>query len=245
MFVFDGVSYTYRGEKVPALSSFSMRAERGKVCALLGPNGAGKSTALAIAAGWLKPDRGRFLAEGSVAFLPQMERLAFSFSCLEYVTFGRAPHLPYLAVPGGKDRELAMRALERVGMADKRDKRITAISGGELQLVRLARALAQEAAWAVLDEPTDKLDPSHSLAVGGVVREIAARGGGVVFSTHDLSFALDVADTTVLVRAGAVSREGPTADVVSPDELGLLYGTGFCLKTLPVPGSLACMNDKA
>ncbi|HAE23686.1 MAG TPA: ABC transporter ATP-binding protein, partial [Spirochaetaceae bacterium] len=155
MLRFRTVSYRYKGEKTYALSDFSLSAQPGRVTALLGPNGSGKSTALGIAAGWLVPVGGSIEREGRVAFLPQMERLAFSFSCLEYVTFGRAPHLPYLGIPGGQDANLAREALARVGMAEKADKRVTALSGGELQLVRLARALVQEALWTVLDEPTD------------------------------------------------------------------------------------------
>ena len=137
-------SYTYKGESRVALAEFSLNVPAGKVVALLGPNGSGKSTALGIGASWLRPTGGSFYANGGRAFLPQTERLAFSFSCLEYVVFGRAPHLPYLAVPTSRDHDIAAAALQTVGMADRTHRRITTLSGGELQLVRIARALAQE-----------------------------------------------------------------------------------------------------
>lgn len=229
------LQYKYKGEPRPALDGFTAELSEGMVTALLGPNGAGKSTALGIAAGWRKPGSGRLERDGAAAFLPQMERLAFAFSCLEYVSFGRAPHLPYLGVPGGEDREIAADALRKVGMIEKRDKPITALSGGELQLVRLARALAQEAAWTVLDEPSDMLDPGHVAQVSAVLRGIAESGDGVVLSTHDLGFALAVADRAVLVKDGRALAAGPCAELITPEAMGELYGQRFGWARLPWP----------
>lgn len=235
MLRFHAVSYRYKGESSFALRDFSLSASPGRVTAILGPNGSGKSTALGIASGWLKASAGSLEREGRVAFLPQMERLAFSFSCVEYVTFGRAPHLPYLGIPGGRDAELAREALERVGMAAKADKRVTALSGGELQLVRLARALVQEARWTVLDEPTDMLDPAHVLALGGVLRSIAAAGGGVLLTTHDLGFALATADDAALMKEGRLVAQGTRDETLSPEALGRLYGVPFAWGRVPGP----------
>jgi iron complex transport system ATP-binding protein len=235
MLLFKDISYKYKGENSHALKGFSLRAEAGRVTALLGPNGSGKSTALGIAAGWLMPAAGTLEREGRVAFLPQMERLAFAFSCVEYVSFGRAPHLPYLGIPGGKDAELARQALARVGMAAKADKRLSALSGGELQLVRLARALVQEARWTVLDEPSDMLDPAHILALGGVLRAITAGGGGVLLSTHDLGFALATADDAALIKEGRLVLQGTRGDVLTPEALGELYGVPFSWDRVPGP----------
>ncbi|TFG81698.1 MAG: ABC transporter ATP-binding protein [Spirochaetales bacterium] len=235
MLEFLDVDYRYKGEITKALSGFNFSAEAGQVNAVLGPNGSGKSTALGIAAGWLKPTAGSFHSDGQVAYLPQSERLAFSFSALEYVTFGRAPHLPYLGIPGGRDRALARKALARVGMDAHADKRVTALSGGELQLVRLARALVQEASWAILDEPTDMLDPAHVIAVGDAIRDIVRTGGGVLLSTHDIAFALAVADIAVLLKDGSVATCGPARETLIPDRLSALYGVPFALETTPAP----------
>ncbi|MBU0928465.1 MAG: ABC transporter ATP-binding protein [Spirochaetes bacterium] len=232
---FIGVSYRYKGEPADALSGLSLSVPPGRAVALLGPNGSGKSTALGIAAGWLAAGSGRVERAGGAAFLPQSERLAFSFTCLEYVSFGRAPHLPYLSVPSGRDEEKAAAALDEVGMGAKARKRITAISGGELQLVRIARALAQEAAYVILDEPTDMLDPAHVASIGAAVRRLAASGAGVLFSTHDLAFALACADEAALLRAGRLVGSGPASRVIDCASLSRLYGTPFVLKELPVP----------
>ena len=229
------VSYTYKGESKAALSEFSLIVPAGKVVALLGPNGSGKSTALGIGASWLKPVSGDFAASGGRAFLPQTERLAFSFSCLEYVVFGRAPHLPYLAVPTSRDHDIAAAALQAVGMADKTHRRITALSGGELQLVRIARALAQEAPFMILDEPTDMLDPAHVVAVGQAIRAIAEAGGGVLMSTHDIAFALSVADSVALLKNGFLMATGPADSTLTSENLAALYGVPFSVKAVPTP----------
>jgi iron complex transport system ATP-binding protein len=229
------VSYTYKGESKAALSEFSLKVPAGKVVALLGPNGSGKSTALGIGASWLKPVSGAFAASGGRAFLPQTERLAFSFSCLEYVVFGRAPHLPYLAVPTSRDHDIAAAALQTVGMADKTQRRITALSGGELQLVRIARALAQEAPFMILDEPTDMLDPAHVVAVGQAMRAIAEAGGGVLMSTHDIAFALSVADSVALLKDGHLMATGPADSTLTSENLAALYGVPFSVKAVPTP----------
>jgi iron complex transport system ATP-binding protein len=232
---YNRVSYCYKGESKAALSEFSLTVPAGKVVALLGPNGSGKSTALGIGASWLKPVGGTFTASGGRAFLPQTERLAFSFSCLEYVVFGRAPHLPYLAVPTSRDRDIAAAALQTVGMEDKAQRRITALSGGELQLVRIARALAQEAPFMILDEPTDMLDPAHVVAVGQAIRAIAADGGGVLLSTHDIAFALSVADSVALLKDGCLMATGAAATTLTSENLAALYGVPFSVKAVPTP----------
>jgi len=232
---FIDVSYRYKGESDDAVLDFTLDPRPGRVTALLGLNGSGKSTVLGIGAGWLDASAGRVERTGNVAFLPQSERLAFAFTCLEYVSFGRAPHMPYLAVPSGSDRDKARAALDRVGMAAKAGRRITAVSGGELQLVRIARALVQEAAWVLLDEPSDMLDPAHVATIGVAIRSLADSGVGVLLSTHDLAFALATADEAVLMRSGRLMDVGPVASVVTCDALGELYGTPFQLASIPTP----------
>lgn len=231
--VFTDVSYRYKGESRDALRGFSLTVEPGRATALLGPNGSGKSTALGIGSAWLRVGSGSIERHGSVAFLPQSERLAFSFSCLEYVLFGRAPHLPYLSVPAGSDEQKAIAALRLVGMEDRAERRITALSGGELQLVRIARALAQEADYVILDEPSEMLDPAHVSTIGKTVRNLVDSGVGVLFSTHELAFALAYADDVALLRSGQLIGFGPAAATLSCDALGELYGTPFTMQSLP------------
>lgn len=234
---YKSVSYRYKGETGDAVRDFSLALVPGRVVALLGPNGSGKSTVLGMGARWLKPCSGAIEWSGRAAYLPQSERLAFSFSCLEYVAFGRAPHLPYLSLPSNLDLDKAREAIESVGMGTRADRQITALSGGELQLVRIARALVQEASAVLLDEPSDMLDPAHAAAVAGRMRGLAESGIGVLFSTHDLAFALACADDAALLKDGAMVGFGPAAIVLTASSLGSLYGTPFALAQVPTPFS--------
>lgn len=233
MLEFDKVSYRYDASSVNALDGFSLNLERGSVMALLGPNGSGKSTALGIGASWLKPHKGTFTADGMIAFLPQVERLAFSFTCLEYLGFGRAPHLPYLAVPTQREDAMALDALVRLGMDYVAHRRITSLSGGELQLVRIARTLVQDAPWLLLDEPSDCLDPAHAAKVGATIRSLALDGKGILFSTHDIAFARAHADKAALIKDGKISAHGPAQEILTEGHLAELYGHPF--RTVPVP----------
>ncbi len=235
MLVLESVSYRYENAEVDALREFSLTARKGEITALLGANGSGKSTALGIAASWLKPASGRYERNGMIAYLSQSERLAFSFTCLEYVCFGRAPHLSYFSLPSRADRKLAEDALRRVNMIEHADRRITAISGGELQLVRIARALVQEADWLLLDEPGDMLDPAHIATVGSLLRELSGEGRGILFSTHDIAFALAHADRAGLIKKGRMEAFGDTAEILTTERLSALYGHPFVLASVPVP----------
>lgn len=233
--IYKNVSYSYSPENGKALSDFSLELKAGSITALLGPNGSGKSTALGIGAGWLKPQNGSLTKQGSTAFLPQSERLAFSFSCLEYVCFGRAPHLPFFALPSSFDKEIALSALKKVGMDKNAKKSITAMSGGELQLVRIARALAQEAACIILDEPSEMLDPAHVSMISSVLLELAALGRTILFSTHDLSFALAVAGEAALLKSGRLLANGKSKDVINCKTLEQLFDIAFYNAELPQP----------
>jgi iron complex transport system ATP-binding protein len=232
---YSEVSYRYKGEATDALRGFNLVLKPGKVVALLGPNGSGKSTVLGLGAHWLEPTTGAIHRSGRAAYLPQSERLAFSFSCVEYVSFGRAPHLPYLSLPSNLDKEKARGAIESVGMGLKADRQITALSGGELQLIRIARALVQEARTVLLDEPSDMLDPAHVATMAGKIRSLAESGIGVLFSTHDLAFALACADDAALLRNGCLAGFGPAQEVLSPSSLGDLYDTPFTMSRIPTP----------
>ena len=235
MLTLSDIAYRYPDAAKPVLTGFSLRLEAGRVRGLLGPNGAGKSTVLGLAAGWLKPDRGQRICAVQTAWLPQAERLSFAFTCLEYVLFGRAPHLPYLAVPQGDDEAAALIALERAGMADKADRRITTLSGGELQLVRLARCIAQQAPVLLLDEPTDMLDPAHVVQVADIIRQLAGDGCAVLLTTHDIHFALACADDASLLRDGSSLADGPAAAVLDCANLERAYGVPFRQQPVPTP----------
>lgn len=225
------VSYRYRDGDRPALAGVSFAVPDGASCALLGPNGSGKSTVLRLLSGWLKPDAGTVSTGATpgraVAYLAQIERLPFSYSCLEYTLLGRSPLLAPLALPGRSDEEAALRALETVGLGGFHFRAVTGLSGGELQLARIARCLAQEASILLLDEPSAMLDPAHARLVAETLRRLHDGGATILFSTHDIDLAACIATEAVLLKEGRVACAAPVGEALRPDALRSIYGVEF------------------
>lgn len=159
-----------------------------------------------------------------VAYVPQAHAGVFAYAVEDVVLMGRAARLGSFSLPSRVDRAIALDALRRLGVAHLRQRPYTEISGGERQLVLIARALAQEAPLIVMDEPTASLDFGNQ---SKVLREIAAlrdRGMAVFLSTHQPEHALRVADRVALMKAGRLLDQGPARAVMSAEALAALYG---------------------
>ncbi|HEY7230983.1 MAG TPA: ABC transporter ATP-binding protein [Pseudolabrys sp.] len=210
----------------------------GEVLALLGPNGGGKTTLLKTLLGLLKAKTGQVrLGEkplGSysirdrarvIAYVPQVHIGTFAFTVETVVLMGRTAHGNLFSRPSARDRTVAHAALDRFGIAALAARPYTMISGGERQLVLLARALAQEPQFIVLDEPTASLDFGNQGKVMNEIRNLAKSGHGVLFTTHDPNHALRAADRAYLLRDGQRIADGPVANVLNRDQLEALYRT--------------------
>jgi iron complex transport system ATP-binding protein len=187
---------------------------RKAVTVLLGPNGCGKTTLLKIINGLLRPSKGAVYVEGRDAavlgnrelallmgYVPQAQKASFPFSVEDIVLTGRMPHLSALAEPGSLDVEKARNALDLVGASQLSGRPITQISGGEHQLVMIARALAQEPKYLLLDEPTSNLDFKNQVAVLKMIRGIVRDEGlSAIMTLHDPNHALMFSDEVVLLR---------------------------------------------
>jgi iron complex transport system ATP-binding protein len=209
----------------------------GEVLALLGPNGGGKTTLLKTLLGLLAPKSGevklgsRALGHYSsrerarlLAYVPQSHVATFAFTVEAVVLMGRTAHGNIFSRPTAGDRAVAGRMLERFGVAHLRERPYTMISGGERQLVLLARALAQEPQFIVLDEPTASLDFGNQGKVMREIRQLAASGHGVLLTTHDPNHAMRAADRAYLLRGGECIGEGPTGTILGRAQLEALYG---------------------
>jgi iron complex transport system ATP-binding protein len=209
----------------------------GEAVALLGPNGGGKTTLLKTLLGLLPAVSGEVLLDGEpllalpvaerarrLAYVPQAHTGAFAFTALEMVTMGRTARGGLLGRPGPRDLAVARAMLDQMGVGHLGDRPYTMISGGERQLVFVARALAQEPRYVVLDEPTASLDFGNQGLVMRRIRELASTGLGVLFTTHDPNQALRHADRTVMLRDGRLDRDGPSAEVIGANALEQLYG---------------------
>jgi iron complex transport system ATP-binding protein len=210
--------------------------KQGEVLALLGPNGGGKTTLLKTLLGILKPLAGEAQINGRsldaysmrdrarrIAYVPQVHNPTFAFTVETVVLMGRTAHGGLFSRPSARDREVAGRALNEFGIAHLSERSYTMISGGERQLVLLARALAQEPQFVVLDEPTASLDFGNQGKVMREIRALAASGLGVLFTTHDPNHALRAADRAYLLRDGACLAEGEVKRVLTSEQLQELY----------------------
>ena len=222
----------------------------GSVTVLLGPNGGGKTTLLRTLLGLAPPIAGRVLLNGEdlrrlpraliarhLAYVPQATAGLFAYTAREVVTLGRATHLPALSTPGPRDRALADAALQRLGITHLADRPVTAMSGGERQLVLIARALAQEATVLIMDEPTASLDFGNQALVLHQVRSLAAEGLAVLLTTHHPDHAFLVADAVALLpRGGRLVGPGTPEALVTRETLHAMYGIDAVVAAVDTPG---------
>ena len=230
--------------RTPVLIDASFDAAPGEWVGMIGPNGAGKSTLLRAIVGLL-PHSGTVSIGGShledrnerartVAFVPQSPVLPPGMTVGEYVLLGRTAHLSWLGRESSTDRDATIEALERLDLGRFVDRDVTALSGGEVQRVSLARAIASACPVLLLDEPTSALDIGHQIAVLEMVDELQAVDGLTVISAmHDLTSAGRFADRLLLLSCGSVVAFGPPPDVLTEDLLSEFYQTPVTTMTGP------------
>jgi len=175
--------------RTPAIEGITFEVDTGQRIALLGPNGGGKTTLLRVLLGELRSMRGTVEVRGRAATVPQTERsrLDFPVSALEVALMGALPRLPWWRRPTHADREAALAALDRVGVADRAHDTFGDLSGGQRQRVLIARGLVQDAQLLLLDEPFSGLDMTAARGLEALIGELASEERGILIATHDLS----------------------------------------------------------
>jgi iron complex transport system ATP-binding protein len=234
----------------PALDGVDLAVPAGGVYAILGPNGSGKSTLLKVLLGVLAPQAGeawyagRRLAEWSrrelarrIGVVPQSEELAFPITVRELVAMGRYPHLGPWRRETAADRRAVEEAMARCDVLELADRPLATLSGGERQLVRIARALAQQPDTLVLDEPTAALDIRHEMEIFERVSSLTAAGRvTVVLVTHNLNLAARYAARMLLLDRGRVAAEGEPAAVLTRETIERVYRWPVAVGRHPGPG---------
>jgi cobalamin transport system ATP-binding protein len=231
----EHVSFAYGTRRV--LSDVSVTIARGAMVALAGPNGSGKSTLLALLAGTRRASQGTVALAGRpvaeyerrelarlVAVVPQDTTVTFPYTVAEMVLMGRAPHRPLLGLEGARDLAIAERAMVETGIHDLARRRVTELSGGERQRVIVARALAQEPAILLLDEPTTHLDIRHAIEILDLVATVnRTRGVTVVAVLHDLTSAALYFDRIAFLRDGALVADGPPRTTITAATIARVF----------------------
>lgn len=222
MLALHDVSFAYRPPRW-VFRKVTFTVPRGTVTAVLGPNGRGKTTLVRCAGGLLSPSVGVVRRDAPAGFVPQAHGSTFAFPVLDMVLMGRARHIGTFSVPGRRDRTAAAEALERVGIAHLSARPFPELSGGEQQLVLIARAVASGNPVMVLDEPASGLDLRNQGQVLTLIRSLARDGRAVLLTTHRPDHALLVADDVVLMHSPEDVRCGPAAELLTDRQLSELY----------------------
>lgn len=232
----NGLNFRYVSRTPYVLRGVSLRIHENEVVSILGPNGSGKTTLLKILSRVVEGYEGEVEVFGRsllsyslrdyaklVAYVPQEEHVPFPFTVSEYVLLGRTPHMGLLAL-SQEDLLKVQEAIARVGLHKISLKKVIELSGGERQLARIARALAQEPVILLLDEPTSHLDISNKVKILKLIRGFSRDKGSVLFTTHDPNEALLTADSVYIMSSGTVVAEGSPKDVIHSDIVKRTYG---------------------
>ena len=231
----EKVNFFYGERQV--LRDVSFSAEKSDFLAVLGPNGVGKSTLFRCMLGLLNRWSGKITVKGTdirtlsrrelagyMSYIPQNHGTAFAYSVLDTVLMGTTRELGTFASPKESQIRSAREALAQAGIADLEERIFSQLSGGEQQLVMIARALSQRASLLMMDEPTASLDYGNREKILGLLRDLTRGGYTVILSTHDPQHALSYSDRVLALRDGTVEACGPTGEVLTAELLRKLYG---------------------
>ncbi|MGD9559340.1 MAG: ABC transporter ATP-binding protein [Oscillospiraceae bacterium] len=221
----------------PILKDISFTAPGGQLLAVLGPNGAGKSTLFKCLLGLLSGYTGQTLLDGvpmhtlspaalarTIAYVPQSHYPSFNYSVFDMVLMGTTAQVSSISTPGEEQVRRSMAALEKLGIEHLKDRGYMHLSGGEQQLVLLARAMAQQAKLLIMDEPTSNLDYGNQLRVLQQTKALTRDGYAIVQSTHNPDHAFLFADRVLAIADAQVIAYGPPAEVLTSQLIYQLYG---------------------
>lgn len=244
-------SFAYE-DKENIFEDINFSVSSGDIFCILGANGTGKTTLIKCLTGLMSPHSGEILIDGrdmnsfsradmakKIGYIPQIHNSTFPFKVLDVVLMGRSPHLDMFESPSEKDYEIALKSLKSLNIEYMKDKPYTEISGGEQQLVFIARVLAQEPSILILDEPTSHLDFGNQIRTLNIIKQLANKGLSVIMSSHFPDHAFISANKVALMDGKSFLAMGKPEDVITTENMKQIYGID--VKVMDIGKRMACI----
>jgi iron complex transport system ATP-binding protein len=246
----EKVSYAYPENGGFRLNNITLNVAPGSFTSLAGPNGAGKTTLIKILAGLIRGYEGTVTLDGKniqgisaggfareVSYIPQTENYVFEFNVYDIVAMGRRPYLGPAGVMKAKDRDAVDEALAAFELTAKRRRKFGSLSGGERRMALIARAMAQEADYLLMDEPTTFLDLAHGHALMEKLAELNMAGRTIFMISHDMNLASEYVKNVVYMKSGRVVYHGTSAGAMEARLVRKVFGIGaFTVQKNPKTG---------
>lgn len=245
--------FSYRKE--PILEDISFNISKGEVVTLLGPNGSGKSTLIKLLLKLLSPDQGGVFFNGKninkikhkdlakqMAYVPQSSYIPFSYTVLDVVIMARVMYKGIFSRYSKKDEILSKEAIKKVGICHLIDSNYNELSGGQQQLVLIARALAQGATVLIMDEPVSGLDFGNQMKLLKTIKELATLGYTFLQSTHYPDHAFMVSDTSIVLNESKILEQGKTSEIITENILEQIYGIDIKIESLQNGNRVCTVN---
>ncbi len=229
----------------------------GELITLLGPNGAGKSTMLNCIMNLLSPQQGTVRLDGvlvtdmthkdiakKVAYVPQTSGVTFGYTVFDYVLMGRTPFLKMYAAPSAEDRAKTQAALERLGIADLSTRLFNELSGGQRQLIDVARAIVQEPELILFDEPTSALDYGNQIKVLKMVKELSDEGYAIVMTTHNPDHPILLNSSVCILGRDGILKKGTVDEIMTEETLEGIYQSELIIRHVEDAKRRVCITPR-
>ncbi|NEW05910.1 ABC transporter ATP-binding protein [Paenibacillus sp. SYP-B3998] len=247
------MSFSFNKNK-KIFSNVFFSLNEGEILSILGPNGSGKSTLLNCIARLLKADQGDIFLDGKsifdytmnefariIGYVPQSHVPAYAFTVKEFVVMGRSPYISTFSMPSSNDYNIALEAIEMLGITHLLTKSYTELSGGERQLVTIARAIAQQSKIILMDEPTSQLDYGNQIRTIEIIKKLSQKGYGIIMTTHTPDHAILLNEKIGIMDNSGNFEFGNVADVLNEEKLKKIYNIPLKLLYLKEINRMACV----